>query len=468
MPIISNNPNSQAGLVKASPSADTPNPVRTTHIADPKFKGVAVDTRWVNRSNLLTHVEGYSWVLKAYYSQVLNSDSQLSGQQVTVSAQYQPYKKINGMELKVQSPLTTSQDDASKGMNMQGSSLIYPNTVIPNEGDMMVADIGEGRLGVFRVTDTIKKTIYENAVYEIEYSINSDETLRVEDLDAKVVEEVYFHKEYLTLGRDPLLVNSEHNNLLAIQEVYDALARQYFQRFFSDEYKTLLIPLQQQSTYDYFLVDFLLSQFDTTDSQEIRYIRKLAMGGDPAMQSHSLWTALKERDPVYLKTAFQKAGVVTTKIFVSTSLVNSIRYTGIPRAIYPIDAQLVINNQMRNNACGNLVTPLIEPLQHDAPPMGGLYQMVEAITIANATPGEGTVKPVATDEYYVLSEDFYKKTAGMSTLESVVWKFLEREPMDVTQLVGTAKLWPTWGYLEQCYYIPILMHLMKSIIQGDI
>lgn len=468
MPLIHANPNTQAGLVKAGATADIPQPVRVQRISAPEFKGVAVDTRWVNRADLLTHVEGSSWIVD-YYSQVLDTDSQLSGQQLSVDAPYQQYKKITKMEMKVQQSLVTSQTDETKGMVMEGSALLYP-FMIPNEGDMFIADIGEGMRGVFRVTFTQKKSIFKNACYEITYTLDTDQTDKSDDLARKTVETVFFHKDFMTMGKDPLLIRATHDVLLRTQDVYDTLCQQYFKRFFSDEYKTMLLPLQSFSTYDHFLVDFLLDCFGTEDSQEIRFVRRLAMGGDPAMEAHSLWTALKHRNPTYLKTAFQRAGAVSTRVFAANPLINSIKYTGIGKAVYPLDAQLVVNNHMHNSYCA----PLTSPLQGQPAPVAGFYQMIESINMANLTPSEGTIKPVLADDYYVLSEAFYKRpvppavpTLPLTTFEQVVWDYLEGKPMDAPSLVATAEIWPTWGLLEQFYYIPILMHLLKSVINGE-
>lgn len=461
MPLITQNPNKQAGLVKASPSADLPQPIVTQKISAPAYKGVAVDLRWVNRADLLTHVEGSSWTVD-YYSQVLNADSPLSGQQLSVDGAYQQYQKICGMELKVQTPLTTSQDPDTKGMGLEGTSIVYP-FMIPNEGDMFVADIGEGKKGVFRLTMTTKKSIFEQACYEIEYSLDTDQPDKIADLDDKTVRTVFFHKDFMTQGKDPLLVTSEHDTWLRMREVYEVLVQQYFQRFFSDEYKTLLVPQQTQTTYDPFIVDFLLKQFDTQDSQEIRFVKELHLGGDPAMECHNFWTALAARNPAYLRTAFMQAGVVTTRVFNAAPLVNSIRYTGIARSVYPTDAQLVINNHMQNAGCPVSVTEM----DKGAPPVGGLYKMVEAVNIATVSTTEGTIKPVLTDSYYVLSEDFYKKRVGMSTFEDVVWQYLERKAIDTQALAATADLWPTWGHLEQFYYIPILMQMLRSVLRGE-
>lgn len=462
MPVITQNRNQQAGLVKAAPTADLPVPLESARISSPAFRGVAVDLKWVNRTDLLTNIAGSSWVLKDYYSQVLDTDSQLSGQQLTVSGAYQQYRKIKLMEMKVQQPLSTSQTDQTKGMNLEGSSVVYP-FLIPNEGDMFTADIGEGKIGVFRVNLTTKKSIFKEACYEIAYQLDTDQDDKRADLDAKTIETYVFWKDNLAIGKNPLLLTTQHQALLTVGEAYEVLCKQYFKRFFSNEYCTMLVPGQLLSTYDHFIVDFLLKMNLTDDCPEIRYVKELAVEGYPAMQMPSIWTALLERNAVWLKTAFKQAGAVPTVIFSAIPLVNSIRYTGIKMAMMPTDADLVTDVFLQERNC-----PVpASPLDQGPAPMGGMYRMVQAVNIAQVDgDAEGTIKPIDPN-YYVFSQAFYERSDNLSTLEGVVWQFLEREPMDVESLVATADLWPTWGLLEQFYYIPVLMCLMRSILMGE-
>lgn len=461
MPLITGNPNNADGLVKAIATAEPPALVNATEVTSPAYNGVEVDTRWTNRLYLLTHIEGSSWVVD-YYSQVLNADSQLSGLQVTVSSQYQSYKKIANMEMKVTTPLDSAQNDETKAMEITGVSSLYP-FIIPNDGDMFIADIGEGKKAVFRVTNTIKKSIYKQATYEINYSLDSEDPAKIADLENKVVETLFFHADFLNLGKNPLLVTTAYDTLMQMQSVFNALAHQYFKKFFSNEFKTLLVPGQTSSIYDHYLVDFLLSQFNTWDNPEIIKIRKLNVQDDPIMQCYSLWTALKERDVSYLNTCFKRAGLVSTRTFTTNPLLEGIRYTGISNTVYPFDPVLNVDNTIVNN-----VKPIGDAVLVQAPvAVGQLNQMVKALNLRHL-PNQTveTIYPVTQDDYYILSINFYNKTTSQSVLETTVWKYISNQEIDAASLLDTAKLYTKWGALEQFYYIPILMLMMQSIISG--
>lgn len=457
MPVITQNPNDDAGLVKASPIADPPQPVNSVAIASPRAQTVTVDTRWINRADLLTYVAGSIWVVD-YYSQVLNTDSQLSGNQLSVDSPYQQYKLIKGLQLRVTNPLQTAQTDESKGMELTGVSILPP-LLIPNEGDMFTADLGEGVTGLFRVNLTTKKSIYKEACYEIEYAIDTDAEDKRANLDAKTIQTVYYHKDFLTIGRDPLIVPERHDALLRLSEVYETLTDQYFTRFFSREFATLLVPDQAATTYDPYLVDYLLQQFDTGDSDKIRHIRQLAMGSDKTRDAYSLWDAISLRDPSYLINAFKQVGTVSTGIFYSFPLVNTIRYSGIARSVYPQEARFQPTRYEPDS------TPITVPL--DTASVVATYPMAEDENIAEATPGGGSFQSAMVGGYYVLSQKFYDKAVGMNTLEGVLWNYLDRKPMDAVSLLATVRNWQSWAPLDQFYYVPIFMALIRSVLRGE-
>lgn len=450
------------GIIKANPLTLPSSAVNTVLVNDKNFKSTIVDLKWEPRINLLTHIEGSSWVVD-YYSQIINTDSNLSGQQFTKNAVYQSYTLIKDMEMKVSTPLSTSQDSETKAMTVTGGAILYP-FIIPNEGDMFVADIGEGKKGVFRVTDSVKKSIFKEACYEISYGLNSDDnTNNIFDLNEKVVKTYFFHKDFLTYGQNPLLISSDNNVLINLDKSYRILAEQYFKKFFSNEFKTIMVPAQNFTVYDHFLVDYLLSEFSTRDSQEIRHVKKLNVDDDLTMKCDSFWKALKCRDVSYLNTTFNKVGLLNTRQFTNDPVLEGIRYTGIEKVIYPSDASVTVDyTQLAQNRILDLETLKPSPILP-----GSDNAMVRAINL------RGTIEqvvesiyPVTVDNYYVLSQNFYNKNATQSVLESAVWDYLEHKPTDYAQLLDTSKAYFKWGVLEQFYYIPIIMTLIRSTIRG--
>ena len=144
--------NQNQDIVSKDP-VSTPQEIKTIEIASPNTAVIATDNRYTPRINLITHVSGSEWIVN-YYSQILTTDSQLSGQQLSLNATNQQYKKINQFKFKVSSPLTTSQNTEDNSMEVVGESII-PNFIIPNVGDMFVADLGEGNIGVFKINSFV-------------------------------------------------------------------------------------------------------------------------------------------------------------------------------------------------------------------------------------------------------------------------------------------------------------------------
>jgi hypothetical protein len=461
MPLVTNDQHSPSGITNASPVPIVPAPIETVRVSTDDIKTPVVDTKWIPRSSLLTHIGGSSWIVD-YYSQVLDTDSNLSGQQYTKNPVYQSYKKINNLEIKVQTPLSTDQDDASKEMNVTGSGTLYPS-VIPNEGDMFVADIGEGKNAVFRITSTRKNSIFKEACYDISYVLDTDNLDKQTDLDQKTIITYYFHKDFLYAGSNPLVIKTDMDTLVNIKKVYDIMLYQYFKRFYSNEFKTLVVPSQLKPTYDTYLSKYILDMFSTSEANELAYMKLLNLDEDRVSRCDSLWDALKYKDISLLNTAFRKIGLVSSLTFNRTPTFNGVRYSGIGAVVYPKDPYLTVDHTYVNNV------KVVEAagLQPSADSESSSNILVRAINLRNLNSDLGdSLYPVTVDDYYVLSENFYNNTQQQSTLETAVNAYLNNSQVDIYQLYNTAKTFHSWGSLEQFYYVPIIMTLIKSVLKG--
>ena len=86
-----------------APPVQAPAPIR---ISAPPHQSAVVDTRYTPLQSLITYMEGSIWTVD-YFSQVVNNDDQLQGQNLELPASLQQYKVIRGLQLKVTSPLRT-------------------------------------------------------------------------------------------------------------------------------------------------------------------------------------------------------------------------------------------------------------------------------------------------------------------------------------------------------------------------
>jgi hypothetical protein len=437
-----------------------PAPIRVTA---PEYKGITVDTKKTAVSNLLTHVEGSSWNV-LYYSQTNNDDNALNNQSVTLNPVFQGYKLIKNFELKVTSPLTSNQDETSGAVLTTGTSNVYP-FVIPNIGDMFLADIGDGREAVFTVTGSSRKTLYQETCYEINYSmVDYSTTERRGDLNAKVVQTLVFVRDFLKHGQNPLVQKEEFTLLTELAGRYREIIEHYFKSFTSKEFKTIIVPGQNSPVYDHFLTKALMSFFTTLDSKEIRHIRTLNCDDDSVMSATTIWDVLKNKDANLVKHSVRHVGLVKSSTFERNPVLDGIYYSGIRELVYPKDSELSVDFSLVSTAKTLSTVQLVNVPS----PITRLEDLL-AITELNQQLGSGAIpiKAVTVDDYYVFSQAFYDKSeTGQSRLEMAVWDYLEDKPLNGNHLKVFCETYHAWGGLERLYYVPILLILLKAYVRN--
>jgi len=451
MPIINDSP--------SAPPTPQPNPIK---VAPVSYQGVAQDTRYTPLRSLLTHVEGSSWTV-SYYSQVLARDNAVAMQNLDRDAVFQQYKHITNFELKVTTPITPpTQDQNVKALTITGQSNVYPCGVIPNEDDIFVAELLNGRSAVFRVTLSEQRSIYEEAGWIIDYILIdwlSDD--RLQDLTEKTVEELVYVSDFLTYGQNPLIAKSEYVQLQQLDSLYDEIAKDYFRRFVSNEYRTLLLPGQTFPIYDPFLTKAVLSVFGSQDSQLVKYVRELNVSDDDSLKTPTIWDALIAKKPFRLKTAATKMGLMSSATFTRDPMMDSVRYSGVKYVVYPRDPQRS-EDDIRILKDKTLSDWQIQSVSTRETDLGKLITITELPGLPQRdVPGINRF-----NDYYVFSESFYKNwNVGLSALEIQAKRFLNDYALDIPALLELTLTCSNWGPLDQFYQIPVLLILIRSAIR---
>lgn len=447
MPIVTN---TRVNSIVKPVATTTPEVITTISPEEAPVSSVVVDTTWMPRQNLITHVEGASWTVE-YFSQVLTKDSALSGQQLTVSAVYQQYKRIHKFELKVSSALSTSQDEETKEMSVNGQAIVYP-FIVPNDGDMFIADIGQGKQALFRINSTVKKSIFNESCYEVSYVLDTDDQEKMAALRDKAIEELFFHKDRVVKGEAPLLRKKEHDAVLELEKQYRLMIYRYFEKFFSKEYKTFIVPDQPQVTYDGFIVDFILSSLDSTAHINHMHTRKLQVNEDEYLTSDNILTAILHQDLGRLNYAFTKAGLVFINQFLPNPTVNGLYYSGAKQIVYPKDFD-------KFNVAAKQLNGL--SLQDDSTRQTNNI-LLQSFNLRETTDTSAVSIPVIDHSTgYIFSSNFYDKNQSQSNLETMVWDYLEFKSLDKEQLIDTTARFDHWSPLCQFYYAPVILHFIK-------
>lgn len=455
------------------PNASAPQP-NVVRIAEPEYQSVTVDSRYEPSASLLINVEGSSWIAN-YFSQILGQDNTVSGQQPSLDPVYQQYRLIKDFELKVTTALTSSQDPDSNTMKLTGAANVYP-FLIPNVGDMFIADVGDGREGIFRVTETERRSIFKDTCYSVQYDLVAiaDKT-RSDDLYSKVQQDFVFVKDFLQHGQNPMLKPADFEVAKRLETRFHELAELYFTSYVSREYRTLVLPQQDQPTYDHFLAKVLPKLFSTWDATELRNMRVMNLDDDQAMRSITIWDALVEKNPRRLKQASKQTKLVSARLFTRDPMLEGIFWSGLRYVVYPVDPTQTVNlDPLRMDKIGMTIQELQE-YEQPAPELVNALTTVRTLadligdpTLDELPYGDSPmIRPVLGDGYYVLSQNFYDRiTLNQSKLEMAVWDYLNDKPVDRALLLAFCETFHSWGTLERFYYMPIVLLLIKSSIRS--
>lgn len=421
------------------------------------FQTVVVDSRKENYDTLSTFVEGSKWACD-YYSQLQARDMEAASFQSDLPAPYGQYKLIRGFELVLTSALQHQQsDDGQRGFNSTGSARIY-SVITPNCGDIFIADVGNGKNGVFKITNTKRNAIYSESAIEVDFRQTDflTETIYAE-LSKRVVETLYFDRENFRNGVKALLNKESVEVMQRLYNSYRRLIHLYLRDFYSDRFGTLVVPDQGVDTYDPFMTNFVKAILDSRVHPKVMKITKLGVSHDVFSDQMTVLDALLNKDDALLYSASQKLGISTVEMYRARPLMHSIYFSGISRVVSVRDAA------WNANIAGDR-----EHVTHAFIPSGFRQTSVNSILPdLNLTddvydPGEIPLFHSAqATEYYIFSKAFYEDTEGQSVLERLVRERLRGETIDLVQLDRIATELLRADNLDRFYYIPIVLTLIK-------
>jgi hypothetical protein len=429
-------------VAKYKPFINSRNVIDNKNILSKNEDSIAIDNQHIPVSSIIPYVAGYQWNVD-YYSQILNKNTDIRDHDYSQSAIYQQYNKIRDFMFKVTSPLESTQDQTTNEVLVTGSATMFPH-VIPNTGDLFLADVGQGKYGIFRITNVERKSIHLESVYEINYSLlfYKVEVLdRFKDLESKVINTYYYHKDFVNSGQNPLLVEEDYQVIADISVTYDYLLDQYLSRFYSNQFSTILVPGQESITYDKYLIEYFLSIVDLTEHPDIKRIKRMNIDKEVYLDQNTIFTALKNRDLAILKKSIKRTTLVSTLTFNKVPVLDGIRYSGIKQLVYPDTSSDTV-------------------IRSFTPPRASIGNLT-----IDSSSNYPAIYPVNLDGFYVLSSHFYLQTETQSNLETMIRDYLLGKSIDHFKLMDLVKLTEEFTEIEYYYYIPLIMTLIKASLQ---
>ena len=393
---------------------------------DGEFKNSVVDVRKRSVETLMAHVDGSHWKVD-YYRQLLTIDMEPTAFQITQYPPFQQYEKINGYPIRVVSPISSSQNAETLLFTVNGSGIL-PFAIIPNVGDVFRADIGDGRYGIFSITNIVRKTILKDSVYEIDYSLlrySTDEINKI--LDSRVVRELFYSDDHLGSGRGPLITSKELNDYRSISKIVNRLIFQHIHKFLDKDNTTLVVPSTVYKIYDPYFSLFW-DKIIPKEKLNLLDIPNIYIVGDEYKEYRTIWNLIlyKFNDINNIQHGVKLDYSASKNVDI---IYSGISMTNISRVI-SVDEYFLIP----------------EP-----------YEETEEEFAEKELPD---FHPVSLTGYYVLSSYFYTGRIGRySKLERLVANHLLNKPLNMDYYFRLINRVGELEDLDQFYYIPILVIL---------
>lgn len=406
------------------------NGVQQPVIKAPEVLNEVIDTTYTPRKSLMTYVGGRPWPVD-FYQQILGPGSEPMALQHDEQNTTQQYRRIRRTVIKVTTDLQHNPEKDQGQMEITGAGYLMPG-IIPNQGDMFIADMGDGRGGVFTINDIEIMSIYNDTAYQITYEMTDFWDAGIQKLfDDKVVETCVYDMDYARTGMNPIIASDEFFNREKLTGLELSLTEHFFNTFFDGEYETFTVPGQKLSTYDPYYVRFI----DKLIDYEQRPRRQRVWQFDESLKGYQrptvLWDMLVGQDPHMFSYVQRQMQVIPTTWFrSSTALYGGIAYSGIFNVLYPVNDTIVINKDIDLP-----VTPIDTRL----------------------------FKEISVYKTYVLSAAFYDQDqVNMTELERQVYNLITGMPINVEKVVDLIDAYFASTKLVQYYAFPLLVCLCRT------
>jgi len=439
-------------------------------IVDPAYKHSLVDNKEAPFDSLMVFIAGMNWYVD-YYSQILGSDEEVSAFQPEQQATYQQYALVKDFLLKLQSSLSPSYDSETQVANVTGTAVVFPPTR-PNKGDVFIADIGDGRAGLFTVTSVQKLNYMKEACFQIEVEWTKLVSPQIAAaLEQRTQKTSYFRKDFQIYGQNPIIASEELMDVVKMERYEMDLYRHWARMFYDPNQRTVLVPGQDSPTYDPFIVKAVFRMYDVTSDAWLAKARQLNVDGVQYMDQPDLWTAIVTCDKALLSSVFKNSQVVDSTVFPGQPSMDGIRWSGVKRVVTPAGRNGQVGyDYVPEDIAGGQLKPLYD-MEIDLASavfmniLNGLSLNDDDLAAAMAFVNNEipAIHPVMADgSSYVLSSFFYNEASvGRSKLELLLTDYFNHADIQRPVLYTFCESAKQWGRLEQFYYIPLLLAMLR-------
>lgn len=401
-----------------------PEPVLRPKPEPKDYSSNVVKSTEIDFTSLLTHAVGMRWTVD-YYQQILGTDQVGTPQQVTQSEVYQQYREIFGFDLKVVSPINPTQNEENGRFEVVGTATVIPSFK-PNEGDMFIADVGDGRAGIFTISKKPRQlTIYLESGYEIEYQMTTFATHeKVSELKDKVVESVHYDKEAHRNNGEAFVHADVIERRVEVKRRIETLTEAYMREFWDKQNDTLGLDLGEGWIYDDWMV---------------RFIKKLPLPWRQEPDALNCNGILDDNLPTIWET------------FTSGQQF----YYGMMQAAHKVNPRNYGQFPVFGGVAWTAVVWIFKDVLAPAPiDIEGLEKPETPVN----------VHPSTADGWYVFSSHYYREEWDYcSKLELLTKSWFEGKSLEATSLLELAEDVRKWDKATRFFQTPILLMLLLNM-----
>ena len=440
--------------------------VEPTVVAQPR-KHEIYDHNTTPLWSLDAFLQGSPWQV-TYFRQRLGPNDTTKKLDPNSDPAYQSYDKIEKLELMVRNAITPSYRDRENLMEVTGTAVVF-STVLPNVDDYFIAQSNLSRSGLFRITNVNRLQHERESVFVIDYAIEEEvveESLSFQDIMRKVVKTFVYSKQRMIENRNPLLLKETYQKLKDLHFHYKELVGWYFRDFFSWQSGTIQIPGQIGRHVDPFVIDFLNQIVSLSDSPILEKTRYVSLNNDPVYQKPNIWSILLSRKEVELSYCERKMGKIRPMDLETPFFATSGSYANADWVIKPFNVEDSNMSSSYINPIRYCVTMVVDVDLSETTNTHGQRVVYEDMVFSDLPQPLPLFKPVVRKDGYIFEDSFYDKRPS-SVLEICLLDYIRGQPVRLDMLSALVDKYPILGRLEQFYFGPILMVLIKESERGS-
>lgn len=411
--------------------------------------------------SLDSFLQGAPWKV-TYFRQRLGQNDPPKKLDPGASRSYQSYDLYKSYEMLVQSALSPSYRDKEHLTEVTGSALMY-SFMVPNENDYFIAESNLARLGLFRITNVNRKTHEKESVYIIEYAledqITPDHDLFV-DIYKKVVNTYFFSKQRLIENKNPVLLETTYKVMQDLQWELRNIYAMYFRDFFNVQTHSLQLPGQEGRHVDPLVINFITQIVSVYEAPMIERMRFLSLDNDPVYNTPTIWSLLLSRRYSELNYLAKDMRKYNPKTLYSAYYGRSGHFANADFILKMKDSDKTVGSFSYQRTKDFVEEPIVDFELKPTTDVNGNTVNYEEMVYTNLPEPLPLFKPVQMNPY-IFSESFYQGSPT-TVLEVLVKDYLTKSPIEPHMLAQVVMSYPKLARMEQFYYGPILMVLIKE------